>query len=251
MIRPALLFRDPHLVALDKPPGLASIRERWTDDDSALVVVWRLLREADPEAPRPRVVHRIDKETSGVLLFAVSREAARALSRGFRDREIEKTYLALVKGTPPEEQGEIEVDLGEDPSRPGFVKVGGRRGRRSVTEWRRAESFRGYALLEVRPRTGRTHQIRASLSHLGYPLLVDPAYGGDEELLLSRLKPGYKKKRDRPERPLLARLSLHAREVRLAHPVTGEELVIASPVPKDFGLALKYLRKYRALENDR
>ncbi|MHC4469570.1 MAG: RluA family pseudouridine synthase [Planctomycetota bacterium] len=242
-----ILYRDDHFLAVDKPAGLPSVRERWTENESALVVVWGLLREADGGAPKPRVVHRLDKGTSGVLLFATSREAARSLSRQFKEREVEKTYRAIVLGTPPEDGGTIEVRLEEDRRRPGLVRVVEKKGKPSVTAWTVLERFRGYALLSVRPRTGRLHQVRASLGHLGYPLLVDPPYGGREALFLSELKPGYKRKKDQPERPLIGRVSLHAERLVLTHPVTGERVEIEAPLPKDLTLALKYLRKFRAL----
>jgi RluA family pseudouridine synthase len=250
MARPlptTILYRDPHFLAIDKPAGVASVRERWTDDDSALVRVWETLRRDDPDAEKPRVVHRLDKETTGVLLFAVSREAARSLSRQFRERGVEKSYLALVRGTPPRDSGRIEVLLAADPQRPGHSRVVPRRGKPSITEWRRVEAFSGFSLLEVRPRTGRMHQIRVSLAHHGYPLLVDPAYRGGESLLLSSLKPGYKRKKDREERPLISRVSLHAARIRLAHPVTGEGVEVEAPLPRDFELSLKYLRKFRPI----
>jgi RluA family pseudouridine synthase len=241
-----ILYRDEHLLAIDKPAGMPSVRERWSDADSALVVVWDLLRADDPDAPKPRVVHRLDKETSGVLLFATSLPASRALSRQFRDREVEKTYTAIVLGTPPEEEGRIEVLIEEDPKRPGRVTIG-HRGKESVTDWRRAEAFHGYSRLEVRPRTGRTHQIRVSLMHLGYPLLVDPKYGGRPAFLLSEIKRGYKHKKGRPELPLCARVSLHAERIELDHPVTGERVEVSAETPKDLLLSLKYLRRYRPL----
>lgn len=245
---PTLLYRDDHFLALDKPAGLPSVRERWTDDDSAFVKVWDILRAEDPDARKPRVVHRLDKETSGVLLFATSLEAARSLSRQFREREVEKVYLALVLGTPPVDGGRIEVRIDEDPSRPGRMRIVSKKGRETVTDWTVAERFRGYSLLEVRPKTGRTHQIRVCLEHLGYPLLVDPAYGGQESFLLSAVKRGYKAKKDRPELPLIGRVSLHARRIGLPHPITGEPVTIEAEVPKDFELSLKYLRRFRALE---
>lgn len=248
MKAPPVLHRDDHFLAIDKPAGVPSVRERWTDADSALVLVWDLLRSEDPEARKPRVVHRIDKGTSGILLFATTLQAARSLSRQFRDREVEKTYLTLVLGTPPDPSGTIEVSLSEHPQRPGRVQVVERKGKPAVTDWRVLERFRGYALLEVRPRTGRMHQIRASLAHIGYPLLVDPAYRGGESLLLSRLKPGYKQKKHRPEIPLIGRLSLHAFRVAFRHPFASTRVEIEAPPPKDFELALKYLRRFRSLE---
>jgi RluA family pseudouridine synthase len=244
---PPLLYRDPHFLAIDKPAGLPSVRERWTDDESAFVKVWDLLKAEDAEARKPRVVHRLDKETSGVLLFATSLEAARALSRQFRDREVEKRYLAIVLGTPPEDDGTIEVRIDEVPKKPGRMRVVAKKGRETVTDWTVLERFRGYALLEVRPKTGRTHQIRVCLQHLGYPLLVDPAYGGGEGFFLSQVKRKYKAKKDRPELPLIGRVSLHAAGIALPHPVTGEPVRIEAEPPKDFELALKYLRRFREL----
>jgi len=244
---PEVLYRDDHFLAIAKPAGLASVRERWTDAESALVVVWDLLRRDDPEARKPRVVHRLDKETSGVLLFATSLPAARSLSRQFREREVEKGYLAIVRGTPPRESGSIECLLADDPHRAGRVRVVEKRGKPCVTAWRLREAFRGFALLEVEPRTGRTHQIRASLRELGYPLLVDPDYGGRKSFLLSSVKPRYKQKKDRPEKPLIDRVSLHARRIALTHPVSGERVEIETGPPRDFELALKYLRRFRPL----
>lgn len=245
---PKLLYRDDDFLAIDKPAGLPSVRERWTDDDSAFVKVWDILKASDPEARKPRVVHRLDKETSGVLLFATSLTAARALSRQFRERVVEKVYLALVLGTPPEDGGRIEVRVEDDPSRPGRMRIVAKRGRETVTDWTVVERFRGYALLEVRPKTGRTHQIRVCLEHLGYPLLVDSAYGGRASFLLSSVKRGYKAKKDRPELPLLGRVSLHARRLALPHPIAETPIEIEAEVPKDFELACKYLRRFRALE---
>jgi RluA family pseudouridine synthase len=242
-----ILYRDEHFVALDKPSGLASVRERWTDDESAFVLVHRMLREADPEARKPRVVHRLDKETSGVILFATSLEAARSLSRQFREREVEKTYQGIVQGTPPDEEGEVTLELDEDRSRPGRVRVVRHGGKSSLTLWRRREAFAGYALLDLRPRTGRTHQLRVSLEYLGYPLLGDPEYGGREGLFLSELKRRYKAKRGLEERPIIGRVALHAASIDLVHPITGERVTITAEPPKDFLLALKYLRKYRPL----
>jgi RluA family pseudouridine synthase len=246
-----ILHRDEHFLALDKPAGLASVRERWTDNDSALVVVWDILRAEDPEARKPRVVHRLDKETSGVILFATSLDAARSLSRQFREREVSKTYLAIVRGTPPEESGTIDLLLGDDPYHPGRAVVARKRGKQAITEWTRTEPFAGYALLTLSPKTGRMHQIRVSLAHQGYPLLVDPSYAGGRELKLSELKRNYKAKEEREERPLIKRVSLHAAAIALDHPITGERIEIRTPPPKDFSLTLKYLRMYRPLKERR
>jgi 23S rRNA pseudouridine955/2504/2580 synthase/23S rRNA pseudouridine1911/1915/1917 synthase len=185
-----------------------------------------------------------------VLLFATSLEAARSLSRQFRDREVQKTYLAIVAGTPPEDGGRIEVRVDEDRGRAGRMRVVPKKGKDAITDWRVLERYRGYALLKVEPRTGRTHQIRVSLLHVGYPLLVDSLYGGQSEFRLSTLKRRYKQKRDRPEIPLIARVSLHAAAIALSHPITGEPVEVRAPAPKDFELTLKNLRRYRELRRE-
>ena len=225
--------------------GLASVKERWrADAPTALSVLHDLWRRRDPAAPKPFVIHRLDKETSGLLLFGRDAPTARALSEGFRKRRIGKEYLALVAGLPPEPSGEIELRLLPDPRRPERMLVEERRGRKSVTAWEIEEPFRGWTLLRVRPRTGRTHQIRATLAHLGCPVVADALYGQAEGLRLSAIKRGYKRPRDHDERPLLGRLGLHAHRLRFEDPAGGAEVVLEAPLPKDLRVALENLRRY-------
>jgi len=231
--------------AVHKPAGLASVKERWHPGaPTALSRLHDLWRARDPEAPRPWVVHRIDRETSGLLLFARDPDAARALSEAFRKRRVRKEYLALVAGMPPEPSGEVEVRLLPDPRRPERMLVVEKRGKRSVTAWETEERFRGWTLLRVLPRTGRTHQIRATLAHLGCPIAADPLYGQAGGLLLSTFKRGYKPPRDHPERPLLGRLGLHAHRLAFEDPGGGGEVALEADPPKDFRVALEKLRRY-------
>lgn len=232
--------------ALFKPAGLASVRERWVPD--APTAISRLHEEwlrRDASAPLPIVVHRIDKETSGLLLLGRTPEGAAALSAAFRERSVRKEYLALVPGRPPEDSGEVELRVAPDPRHPEVMRVVPKRGKRCVTAWETEESFRGYTLLRVRPLTGRTHQIRVTLAHLGCPVLADPIYGSREGLLLSRIKRGYVPPRDHAEFPLLARLALHAHRLRFPDPDRGgEEAAVEAPLPKDFRIALEKLRRH-------
>jgi RluA family pseudouridine synthase len=245
----AILHADEHLVAVDKPNGVPSVRERWdAEAPTALDRAQAILeREADGEI-RLRTVHRLDKDTSGVLLLARTPEAGRELSRQFRRHEVEKTYLALIGGAAFEAEGVIEARIDRDPRRPGAMRVVKRRGKTATTRWAREESFRGFALLRVTPETGRTHQIRVHLAHAGMPLAIDPLYGGERESIrLSELKRRYKPSGRKPESPLIERLTLHAASLRFAHPATGEPTTVEAPLPKDFRLALRDLRRFASV----
>jgi 23S rRNA pseudouridine1911/1915/1917 synthase len=240
-----VLREEPGWVAILKPAGLASVRERWNREaPTALSLLHREWLRKDPDAPLPFVIHRLDKETSGLLLFGRDQATARALSEAFRHRRVAKEYFALVDGAPPEPAGEIELLLVPDPRRPEAMRVDPKRGKRSATSWETLEAFRGHTLLRVTPRTGRTHQIRVTLAHLGCPVVADPLYGSGQPLLLSRLKRGYAPPRDHPEFPLLGRLGLHARALRFEDPAGGGEVVVEAEPPKDLRVALERLRRH-------
>jgi RluA family pseudouridine synthase len=245
-----ILHRDGHLLAIDKPAGLASTRDRWDPETPSVVdVVREQLERETGEAWPLRTVHRIDKDTSGVLLLARTSAAGRSLGRQFRTREVEKRYLALVAGAPREPEGVVDARLDHDPRRPGAMRVVKHRGKVSVTRWETVERYRGFALLLVRPETGRTHQIRVHLAHAGMPLAIDPLYGGARErILLSELKRGYVPSGRKPEAPLIARLTLHASRIGFAHPATGERIEVEAPLPKDLRLVLRDLERYQALK---
>jgi RluA family pseudouridine synthase len=249
MARVEILHRDEHVIAIDKPPGVATARERWDPDrHTALDLAAARLEREEGTPVKLRLVHRIDKDTSGVLLLAASATAGRSLSRQFRRREVSKVYLALIAGAPREPEGVIEARLDRDPRRPGTMTVVKRRGKTATTRYETEERFRGFALMRAMPETGRTHQIRVHLAHAGMPLAIDPLYGGErEDILLSELKPRYKPSRHREEPPLIARLTLHASRVTFAHPGSGEPTTIEAPLPKDFALVLRNLRKFQAI----
>ena len=236
-----VLFEDRFLLAVNKAPGFSVLADR-SGEPSLLDQLRARLQTAGETC---YVVHRLDKGTSGVLLFGKTPDDARELSRQFEKREVEQRYLALVRGGPPERIGRIDLPLAPGPRGPLRMRVD-ERGKRSLTRFRVVERFRDYALLEILPYTGRTHQIRAHLQAVGHPLAVDPLYGGARALLLSRIKPEYRAPRDRPESPLLDRLSLHALRLEFRHPRTGVPQLVEAPLPKDFATALKQLRKYGA-----
>ncbi len=246
-----ILHQDEHLLAVDKPAGLPVEPGRWGEHPVTLTgaVLDRAEGERRPDGlprRRPRALHRLDLGTSGVLLYALSLEGERYYRRLFEEGRVEKTYHALVIGEVFE-AGIVDRPLAPDRRRGGLMRVVESGGKEAVTEYRPLRRFRGYTLLEVRPRTGRTHQIRVHLASLGHPLAVDPRYGGRDRLLLSEIKPGYRRKPGREEKPLIQRLTLHARSVEL-NPLDapdGPPLRIEAAHPKDLRVLLSKMEKWR------
>lgn len=243
-----LLYEDEHVFVVDKPSALGVEPDRW---DPKLPSLIGALTQAAAEAEngsRPRLVHRLDKDTSGAVLVAKTLEAERHLREAFDSGDVRKHYLALVEGEYPLEDGEDEViDL---PIGPGRKKSGvmcvsdsGKPSRTRVWVERR---FRGFTLLGCEPLTGRTHQIRVHLSATGFPLVVDPTYGRLRSLALSQIKAGYRPKRGRPEAPLISRLTLHARSIDFPCVETGARVRVEAPLPRDFERVLKQMAKVRA-----
>jgi RluA family pseudouridine synthase len=245
----SILHRDARIVVISKPPGLAAIPGRG-ETSSVIGQLAEMLKLpfSGTDDPRLRVVHRLDKDTSGVMVYALDLEAQRALSHQFQNNTIHKEYLALVAGQPAEDQGEIDDPIGVHPAstrRMAVVKHGGRPAR---TLWRVERRFANAALLRVLPRTGKTHQIRVHLLHAGMPLLIDPLYNNARGasapgLMLSAFKRGYRPAGDAPERPLINRLTLHAEVLRLDHP-DGASMAFQAPVPRDLRAAINMLTKY-------
>ena len=244
-----VLWYSEDYAAVSKPAGLATIPGRGeTDCVLERLGVQLALPTAGTADPRLRVVHRLDKETSGVLIFAKNLDAQRHLSHRFQNNEVEKEYLALVYGRPAEPSGQIDNPIARhptDPLRMAVVKHGGRPAR---TLWTAEQSFRDYTLLRVFPKTGKTHQIRVHLKHIGLPLAIDPVYnavtpGKTAGLMLSSFKRSYRPASGQEERPLIDRLTLHAERLKFRER-SGAMVMIEAPLPKDFRAMLNMLRKY-------
>ena len=187
--------------------------------------------------------HRLDFETSGVILLAKTKPALVALANLFGSEKPHKKYVALVRGVPTEDKFAVDAKLAPHPVKIGLIRVDPKNGKKSKTEFEVLEKFSEWTLLRCTPLTGRTHQIRVHLSHMDLPIVGDKLYGG-KPLWLSRLKPDYRLKPGREERPLISRVALHAEELALSHPVTGETLKITAPWPRDLKVAVKYLRQF-------
>ncbi|AHF91372.1 RNA pseudouridine synthase [Opitutaceae bacterium TAV5] len=254
---PPVVYEDESMLAFDKPAGLLVAPDRWDKQRGYLM---RLVHER--YGPDTANVHRLDADTSGVLLCARNKPALDVLSGQFQSKAATKIYHALVVVMPPDEamkvgsvirdaQGllpdefAVELALGADEARPGRMRVFRKRGGKAcATRFRTLERFGRFAFVECRPLTGRTHQIRVHLAAAGAPILNDAFYGVPGAILkLSDLKRGYKGRAD--EKPLIARLALHASSLAVRHPVTREPVTMEAPLPGEFGIALRNLRKYR------
>jgi 23S rRNA pseudouridine1911/1915/1917 synthase len=244
-----ILFDDDHYVAISKPSGLATIPGRGEDTSAfeQLAALVNLPHKGDLD-PRLRVVHRIDKDTSGLLVFARHKDAQRHLSHQFQNNLVEKQYLALVAGTPADERGEIDAPIAVHPATKKRMTVT-KHGRPARTLWQIESRFRGLTLLRVFPRTGKTHQIRVHLQSIGLPLAIDPLYNPPRSrqdpvgLFLSDFKRDYRAVRDEAERPLIDRLTLHAESLRFTH-LNGSPVHLTAPLPKDLRAAINMLSKY-------
>jgi 23S rRNA pseudouridine1911/1915/1917 synthase len=258
MTLPDILAEDDLLVAFDKPSGLPVSPSAWDKKARAsLVGLVRIAYGEDVAA-----VHRLDTEASGVVLFAKGKAALDFLSGQFQSKTVRKVHQAMVAVAPPDASGvpprdyardaagvlpaefTVDLDLGADESNPAKVRVYRKRGGKPAqTEFRVLESFGRFVWLECRPLTGRTHQIRVHLAAAGAPVLYDALYGDPgAKLLLSDFKRGYKGLGT--EKPMIGRLALHAGSLGFTHPGTREPVEVAAPLPKEFEIALKNLRKF-------
>lgn len=212
-LQDAVLYRDDHVIALNKPPGLAV--QGGTGTERHLDAMLDALRY---DGERPRLVHRLDKDTSGVLLLGRTAAAAAKLAAAFRSRQARKLYWALVVGVPKLRQGRVDAPLAKLPGRMGDkVAVDEDEGKRAVTWYRVVDSVvRRAAWLELMPTTGRTHQLRAHCGLIGTPIVGDGKYGGAEAFLSGQ---GVSRK-----------LHLHARAIEMPHPLAGTLRVVA-PLP--------------------
>lgn len=225
-------------IALNKPSGLLSIPDREGKEISLKVILKEKFGDIF-------TVHRLDKDTSGLIIFAKNAEAHKHLSQQFEERNTKKIYLGLVNGSLQEKKGSIDASIGEHPAKNGTMIVH-RKGKEALTDYEVLEEFGGYSWLQFRIHTGRTHQIRVHAKEIGHPIVCDPLYGDGKPVLLSSLKlKKFKLSKDQEEeRPLLNRLALHAHLLSFAG-MNKEAVQLEAPVPKDLRALLQQLNKWK------
>ncbi len=226
-----ILHRDDDLIAIDKPAGVLTVPGR---GDASIPLSARV----QALAPQALPVHRLDRDTSGVVVFALHPKAHRALSAAFESRQAEKTYVAIVRGDVEKPR---RIDLPLIEGRRGIVRVAQRGGTPALTEVAPRERFGAFTFCTCRPRTGRTHQIRVHLAAIGHPLAIDPRYGESRALRVGDLWSGAPD----PESIVLERTPLHAAALRIPHPAHKRWLVLESPLPDDMARCLDLLRAAR------
>ena len=233
-----VLYEDDFILAVNKPAGILSAPDRY---DLGAPVVLPLL---EPLHGQLWPVHRLDKDTSGVLLFARDADSHRIISTAFEFGQVHKVYHALVAGSPAWTETVCELPLTPDGDRQHRTIVDGA-GKDCRTAFRLLMRHPFLSLVEAKPETGRTHQIRVHLAALGCSVVCDPLYGKAEPVYLSRIKRRWQGDND-GERPLISRCGLHAVSLSLTHPDSGVSLTIEAPYPKDFRAAVNQLGKIRS-----
>lgn len=233
-----IFYEDSSIIIIDKPSGMV-VHPAYGNLSGTLVNA--LLYHCKDLSGingvlRPGIVHRLDKDTSGVMVVAKNDEAYHHLTRQFKNRTVGKVYLAIVYGRFGQGEGLIDSAIGRHPSERKRMSTRTKKGRTAMTHWKKIEEFNGFTLLETFPQTGRTHQIRVHLSSIGHPLLGDPLYG----------------RKGRPgtiHDPVLKecvkrmnRQALHAKRLEFTHPRTGERVQFSSPIPQDMKEVLEWLR---------
>jgi 23S rRNA pseudouridine955/2504/2580 synthase/23S rRNA pseudouridine1911/1915/1917 synthase len=231
-----IIYDDDNLVAVNKPSGLLSIPDRF---DAKIPSLKQILAEKYGEI---FVVHRIDRDTSGIILFARNEESHRYYSMAFEEHKISKKYLGLVHGTPAPSSGTIDRPIAHHPVIKGKMVVH-KNGKPSVTHYKTLDSFGLHSIVEFEIETGRTHQIRVHMQDKGNPIACDPMYGTSEPIFLSRIKRNFKlSKNQEAEIPLLNRLALHAHSLEFKTP-GGNMVKLEAELFKDMQATLSQLRK--------
>ena len=248
----AVLHEDEHLLALAKPAGLLTTPDA---DEPSRTNLMALLHAGIAQGAawaKERNLsylvnaHRLDFDTTGVLLLAKNKPALVALANEFGSNKPLKTYVALSSGMPAEPEFTVDAKIGPQTRQLGVMRIDLQGGKKAITRFKVREQFRGFTLLECQPLTDRLHQIRVHLRSLGLHVLGDATYMG-RPLYLSQIKSKYEPKRDVAERPLMGRAALHAERLEILHPATGQPFSITAEWPKDFRVTVKYLRQFSGL----
>jgi 23S rRNA pseudouridine1911/1915/1917 synthase len=253
----SILHEDDAIVVVDKPAGMIvhPAKGHWEGTLASALAHHFGALSGRGGPTRPGIVHRLDRDTSGVIVVAKNDQAHDALAAQFKSRQVEKEYLAIVVGIPYLDRDVIDEPIGDHPTHreKKAIRREDASARQAVTEYEVVERFAGYALVHAHPRTGRTHQIRLHLAHIGCPVLCDRLYGGRARIAELELIPRDRIAHDSasagqasPE-PLLERQALHAHRLALSHPTSGARMQFEAPVPADIERTLAALRRWRPI----
>lgn len=229
-----IVFENNNFVAVNKHAGMLSVPDRTQSEISLKDILIEKYGTIF-------TVHRLDKETSGIILFAKDEISHKYLSKAFEEKTVEKYYVGLVHGTPPQ-SGTIDGPIMEHPVQKGLMIVN-RKGKPSLTDYELQESFGKYSLVKFRIHTGRTHQIRAHAKNIGHPIACDPLYGDGKPILLSSIKKKYNlSKNEEEERPILNRVALHSYQLKFTD-ADGNAFDLVAELPKDIRALVQQMKK--------
>ncbi len=229
-----IVFENNNFVAVNKPAGMLSVPDRTQSEISLKDILIEKYGTIF-------TVHRLDKETSGIILFAKDEISHKYLSKAFEEKTVEKYYVGLVHGTPPQ-SGTIDGPIMEHPVQKGLMIVN-RKGKPSLTDYELQESFGKYSLVKFRIHTGRTHQIRVHAKNIGHPIACDPLYGDGKPILLSSIKKKYNlSKNEEEERPILNRVALHSYQLKFTD-ADGNAFDLVAELPKDIRALVQQMKK--------
>ncbi|MEP6845960.1 MAG: RluA family pseudouridine synthase [Panacibacter sp.] len=232
--KPEIIFENEYFVAINKPTGLLSVPDRRQSEVSLKDILIQ-------QYGNIYTVHRLDKGTSGVIVFAKNEVTHKQLSQLFEGRNVEKYYLGLVHGQIINEHGSIEAPIMEHPGKNGKMVIH-QKGKHSLTDYEVLERFKLFSWIKLRIHTGRTHQIRVHMQHIGNSIVCDEFYGSGDPVLLSSLKRKFHlSKKEESERPLLSRLALHSSLLKFD--LNGNHYAFEAELPKDLRAILQQLRK--------
>ena len=236
-LKELIIAENENWIALNKPSGLLSISDR----EGKEISLKMMLQE---KYGRILTVHRLDKDTSGLIVFAKDEVTHRHLSIQFEERKTKKIYAGLVIGAPPEKKGSINLPLAENMVQRGMMIVN-QRGKESLTDYEVIDDFGIYSWMQFEIHTGRTHQIRVHMKEIGHPLVCDALYGDGKPVLISSLKKKFNlSKNELEERPILSRLALHAFQLTFKD-IKGKTVELEAPLPKDLRALLQQLNKWK------
>ena len=241
-----LLYEDEQVVAVNKPPNMVvhPAKGHWSGTlASALAFHFQQLSTIGGPT-RPGIIHRLDRDTSGVILVAKTDHAHQHLAKQFETRTIHKQYMAICRGVPDRDHDRIDQPIGMHPHQREkmAIRANHSTSREAITEFEVHRRYRGFCWLNLYPKTGRTHQIRVHLTHVGCPIVSDRLYAGHARITVGELTG----ERDDPS-IVLERQALHAKMIKFDHPITGQSLVVEAPVPDDLAGVIDLLDRHRSL----